>query len=117
MKKKRVETSKDLMGVSRRDMLKIAGAGALFTLLPHCSLERSALRTSSSGGPGLIFLVGDGTPLGVIRGMHEVRTRLYGDKNSNFYSKMQDIHSTVGYMSTESLSSIVTDSAPVSVAW
>ena len=117
MKKRKVETSKDLMGISRRDMLKIAGAGALFTLLPHCSLERSTLKTSSSGAPGLIFLVGDGMPLGVIRGMHEVRTRLYGDKNSNFYSKMQDIHSTVGYMSTRSLSSIVTDSAPASVAW
>lgn len=117
MKKKRVETKKDLMGVSRRDMLKMVGAGALFTLLPHCSLERSTLKSSSSGGPGLIFLVGDGMPLGVLRGMHEVRTRLFGDKNSNFYSKMQDIHSTVGYMSTGSLSSVVTDSAPASVAW
>jgi alkaline phosphatase len=117
MKKKRVETSKDLTGISRRDMLKIAGAGALFTLLPHCSLERSTLKPSASGGPGLIFLVGDGMPLGVLRGMHEVRTRLYGDKNSNFYSKMQDTHSTIGYMSTRSLSSIVTDSAPASVTW
>jgi alkaline phosphatase len=56
-------------------------------------------------------------PLGVIKGMHEIRARLYGDKTSNFYSMMKDIHSTVGYMSTASLSSVVTDSAPASVAW
>jgi alkaline phosphatase len=72
---------------------------------------------SSSGGQGLIFLAGDGMPLGVIKGMHQIRTRLYGDKGTNFYSKMKDIHSSVGYSSTDSLSSIVTDSAPASVAW
>jgi alkaline phosphatase len=117
MKKRETETNKNLLGISRRSMLKMAGAGALFALLPNCGLGRGALRSSSSGGQGLIFLVGDGMPLGVIRGMHEIRTRVYGDKNSNFYSKMKDIHSSVGYMSTGSLSSIVTDSAPASVAW
>jgi alkaline phosphatase len=117
MKRKRVEKEKDLMGISRRDVLKMMGAGALFSLLPGYGLGGNDLGFSSSGGKGLIFLVGDGMPLGVIKGMHEIRTRLYGEKTSNFYSKMKDIHSTVGYVSTASLSSIVTDSAPASVAW
>ena len=104
-------------GLSRRDMLKIIGAGALFSLLPGYGLGGSASGFSPSGGPGLIFLVGDGMPLGVIKGMHQIRTRLYGDKDTNFYSRMKDVRSTVGYVSTESLSSIVTDSAPASVAW
>ena len=117
MKRKGIETNKDLMGISRRDMLKMMGAGALFALLPDYGLGGSDLGFSPSGGQALIFLVGDGMPLGVIKGMHEIRTRLYGDKHTNFYSKMKDIHSTVGYMSTGSLSSIVTDSAPASVAW
>ena len=107
----------DLLSMSRRDLLKIVGAGALFALVPDYGLGGSASEFSPSEGRGLIFLVGDGMPLGVIKGMHEIRTRLYGDKHSNFYSKMKDIHSAVGYASTDSLSSIVTDSAPASVAW
>jgi alkaline phosphatase len=117
MKKEGTGIKRDRMGISRRDVLKMMGAGALVSLLPGYSLGGSDLGFSSSGGQGLIFLVGDGMPLGVIRGMHEIRTRLYGDKNSNFYSKMKDPHSTVGYVSTASLSSIVTDSAPASAAW
>ena len=109
--------TKDLSGVSRRDVLKMMGAGALFTLLPGYGLGGSATGFSASGGQGVIFLVGDGMPLGVIKGMHQIRTRHYGDKDTNFYSRMKDIHSAVGYASTESLSSIVTDSAPASVAW
>lgn len=117
MKRKGVEANQDRMEISRRDMLKIMGAGAFFALLPEYGLGGSDLGFSSSGGQGLIFLVGDGMPLGVIKAMHQIRTRLYGDKNTNFYSKMKDIHSAVGYSSTDSLSSIVTDSAPGSVAW
>jgi len=117
MKKDGSGIKRDLMGISRRDMLKMMGAGALFSLLPGYGLGGSDSAFSSSGGKGLIFLAGDGMPLGVIRGMHEIRTRLYGEKTSNFYSKMKDIHSTVGSVSTASLSSIVTDSAPASVAW
>lgn len=113
--KKKIED--DSMGISRRDVLKIMGAGALYTLLTDYGLGGSASGFPSSGGQGLIFVVGDGMPIGVIKGMHQIRTRLYGDKQTSLYLKMKDIHSTVGYMSTESLSSIVTDSAPASVAW
>jgi alkaline phosphatase len=93
------------------------GAGAICTLLPGAGHGGSSSPFSASGGEGLIFLVGDGMPLGVIKGMHQIRTRVHGEKGTNFYSKMKDAHSVVGYMSTESLSSIVTDSAPASVAW
>lgn len=108
---------KNLSGVSRREALKIMGAGVICTLLPGAGHGESSGAFSTSGGEGLIFLVGDGMPLGVIKAMHQVRTRVHGDKGTNFYSKMKEAHSVVGYMSTESLSSIVTDSAPASVAW
>jgi len=107
----------NLSGVSRRDVLKVMGAGAIYTFLPGEGHGGSPGAFSTSGGEGLIFLVGDGMPLGVIKGMHQIRTKIHGDKGTNFYSKMKDVHSIVGYMSTESLSSIVTDSAPASVAW
>jgi len=108
---------KSLSGVSRRDVLKIMGTGAIYTFLPNERRGESSGGVPPSGGEGLIFVVGDGMPLGVIKGMHQIRTRVYGDKGTNFCSRMNDVHSTLGYMSTESLSSIVTDSAPASVAW
>ncbi|MDI6764301.1 MAG: alkaline phosphatase [Thermodesulfobacteriota bacterium] len=117
MEKAGTGKKENLSGVSRRDVLKIMGAGAIYTLLPNERRGESSGNFSPSGGEGLIFVVGDGMPLGVIKGMHEIRTRIHGDKGTNFYSKMKDVHSNLGYMSTESLSSIVTDSAPASVAW
>jgi alkaline phosphatase len=117
MKRKGRKEIIDSSGISRRDVLKMMGAGALFAMLPAYGLGGSASEFSPSGGQGLIFVVGDGMPLGVIKGMHQIRTRLYGDKDTNFYAKMKDIHSALGYASTDSLSSVVTDSAPASVAW
>ncbi|MCJ7704658.1 MAG: hypothetical protein MUO28_03875, partial [Desulfobacterales bacterium] len=70
---------KSLSGVSRRDVLKIMGAGAIYTFLPGEG------HGGSPGGEGLIFVVGDGMPLGVIKGMHQIRTRVYGDKGTNLY--------------------------------
>jgi alkaline phosphatase len=117
MKRTGTKEINDFSSMSRRDVLKIMGTGALFAMLPGYGLGGSAAEFSPSGGQGLIFLVGDGMPLGVIKGMHQIRTRLYGDKDTNFYSRMKDLHSAIGYASTDSLSSIVTDSAPASVAW
>lgn len=108
---------KSLSGVSRRNLLKLMGAGAIYAFLPSERRGEGSPGFSPSGGEGMIFLVGDGMPLGVIKGMHQIRTRVYGEKGTNFYSKMKEGHTRVGYMSTESLSSIVTDSAPASVAW
>ncbi|MBM4309005.1 MAG: alkaline phosphatase [Deltaproteobacteria bacterium] len=117
MKKAGGDYEKNLASVSRREMLKIMGAGAICTLLPGARHGESSEGFSTSGGEGLIFLVGDGMPLGVIKGMHQIRTKVYGEKGTNFYARMKDPNSMVGYMSTDSLSSIVTDSAPASVTW
>ncbi|HUL22475.1 MAG TPA: hypothetical protein VLZ10_13550, partial [Thermodesulfobacteriota bacterium] len=64
MKRTGTKGTNDLSGMSRRDMLKIMGTGALFALLPGYGLGGSASEFSPSGGQGLIFLVGDGMPLG-----------------------------------------------------
>jgi alkaline phosphatase len=104
-------------GMNRRDMLKVMGTGALLSLIPGYGLGGSAAAFSPAKGQGLIVLVGDGMPLGVIKGMHEVKTRFYGDKDSVFYARMRDEHSALGFSATHSLSSVVTDSAPGSVAW
>lgn len=117
MKKTGEKRTRDLLGMSRRDVLKMMGAGAIYTVLPQKGVGGTPPGFSTSGGEGLIFVVGDGMPLGVIKGMHQIRTRIHGEKETIFFSKMKEVHSVVGYMSTESLSSIVTDSAPASVAW
>jgi alkaline phosphatase len=103
--------------MNRRDMLKVMGTGALLALLPGYGRGGSVSTFAPAKGQGLIFIVGDGMPLGVIKGMHEVKTRFLGDKDSLFYSRMRDGHSALGLASTYSLSSVVTDSAPGSVAW
>ncbi len=104
-------------GISRRDLIKLLGAGALYSLLPNRG-EAAPLPAFEPGkGIGLIFVVGDGMPLGVTRAMHEIRTGVFGSRDSNLYARLRDSRSSVGYMGTASLSSIVTDSAPASVAW
>lgn len=105
-------------GISRRDLIKLIGAGALYTLLPGRRSEASLFPSFEPGkGQGLIFVVGDGMPLGVTRAMHEIRTGVFGRSDSSLYARLRDSHSSIGYMGTASLSSIVTDSAPASVAW
>jgi len=110
-------------GLNRREMLRLLGAGALAALLPGMPPEAHAGKNAPAGqferakGPGVIFVVGDGMPAGVVRAMHEVRTRVFGRTDSNYYARLRDPKSSVGLMGTASLSSIVTDSAPASVAW
>jgi alkaline phosphatase len=114
--------SNNQLGINRRDALKIlgtgAGAGALSTILPDMAQAKGAGDFfPMASGRGLIFLVGDGMPLGVIRAMHEIVTRGYGRPGSNMYSLMKNPQTVASYMGTASLSSIVTDSAPASAAW
>ncbi len=104
-------------GISRRDLLKLAAFGAISLTLPPYLLSGHQAEFSPSKGRGLIFLVGDGMPLGVIRAMHEIVTRVWNKEGTNLYSLMGEEGASVGYMGTKSLSSIVTDSAPASVAW
>jgi len=119
------QTTNQHEGLTRREMIRILGAGALAALLPSALPEQAlgAKKASGSGafdtakGPGVIFVVGDGMPSGVVRAMHEVRTGVFGHKDSAMYARLRDPKSSVGLMATASLSSIVTDSAPASVAW
>ena len=112
-------------GLTRREMIRILGVGALAALLPAAlpGQAQAAGAGSAPGdfktakGPGVIFVVGDGMPSGVVRAMHEVRTGVFGHKDSAMYARLRDPKSSVGLMATASLSSIVTDSAPASVAW
>ncbi len=114
-------------GLTRREMIRILGAGALATLLPGAALsaDKSGARKGqahpgafeTAKGPGIIFVVGDGMPAGVIRAMHEVRTGVFGHTGSALHTRMRDRQTSLGLMATASLSSIVTDSAPASVAW
>ena len=104
-------------GISRRDLIKLLGAGALYSLMPNRGEAALLPSFEPAKGQGLIFVVGDGMPLGVTRAMHEIRTGVFGRPDSNLHARLRDGRSSVGYMSTASLSSIVTDSAPASVAW
>jgi alkaline phosphatase len=104
-------------GISRRDLIKLLGVGALSALLPVRGEAALFPSFEPAKGKGLIFVVGDGMPLGVTRAMHEIRTGVFGRTDSSLYARMRDSRSSVGYMGTASLSSIVTDSAPASVAW
>ena len=73
-------------GISRRDLIKLLGAGALCAILPNRG-EAALLPVFEPGkGQGLIFVVGDGMPLGVTRAMHEIRTGVFGRKDSNQYA-------------------------------
>ncbi|MCX8117761.1 MAG: alkaline phosphatase [Desulfobacterota bacterium] len=117
MEETRRDKRRPIGGLSRREVLKIFGTGAVYAMLPKEPPAGASMPFSPSETEGVIFLVGDGMPLGVIKAMHQVRTRVFGEKGTLFYSKWKGGQSVVGYMSTESLSSIVTDSAPASVAW
>jgi len=104
-------------GISRRDLIKLLGVGALTALLPGKGNASLFPAFEPGKGQGLIFVVGDGMPLGVTRAMHEIKTGVFGRIDSSLYARLRDPRSSVGYMSTASLSSIVTDSAPASAAW
>lgn len=103
-------------GLTRREVLTGIGAAALLSMLPK-SAHALALDEGARAPKGVIFVVGDGMPLGVIRGMHEIATRVFGERDTALYQLMRDGKSRTAYMGTASLTSIVTDSAPASVAW
>jgi alkaline phosphatase len=118
-----MEKDENTCGLNRREMLRLLGAGAVAAMLPNMLSEAKAAQIPAAGqferasGPSVIFVVGDGMPTGVVRAMHEIRTGVFGRKDSNLYARLRDPKSSVGYMATASLSSIVTDSAPASASW
>ncbi|HOV90370.1 MAG TPA: alkaline phosphatase [Syntrophorhabdaceae bacterium] len=104
-------------GLSRRELLKLAFAGTVSSMLPFNIYGKDNIEFKPSKGLGLIFIVGDGMPLGVTRATHEISTRVWNKKGTNLYTLMSNPRTVIGYMGTKSLSSIVTDSAPASAAW
>ncbi len=69
-----------------------------------------------SGKKGIIFLVGDGWPHSIIRATEFFFEKRFKEK-SNLSFLANNPYSRLYLMKTNSLSSIVTDSAPASVAW
>ncbi|GER93138.1 alkaline phosphatase [hot springs metagenome] len=112
-----MQESKNKNGITRRDVLKAVGMGAIYSMLPYHALSSEKDDFKRANGRGIIFIVGDGMPLGVIRAMHEIKTRVNGDAGTFFYNRFNDKNTLLSFMGTSSLSSIVTDSAPASVAW
>ena len=107
-------------GFSRREMLRLLGTGAAAALLPGLFPDRAGAGTphfDRAKGPGIIFVVGDGMCFGVIQAMHALRTGVFGEKDSRLHARLRDPSSSVGLVTTASLSSVVTDSAPASTAW
>lgn len=115
----------DSNGLSRRELMRLLGAGALAALAPGLLLGEARAATdapeaggfSRTKGPCAIFVVGDGMPAGVTRAMQAIRTGVFGKRDTAYHARLRDPRSSVGLMATASLSSIVTDSAPASVAW
>lgn len=102
--------------MERRDFLKLS-LGSLFGLVAF-SEEIFAKTVSSRGtnAKGIIFIVGDGMPLGVVKAMNEFIERKFNEKG-NLSNLMKMPEARLFLQNTSSLSSVVTDSAPASVAW
>ncbi|HOA83869.1 MAG TPA: alkaline phosphatase [Thermodesulfovibrio thiophilus] len=102
--------------MDRRAFLKSSVIGLLaFATTPQNILANSG-SFESKNAQGIIFLVGDGWPLGVLKGMNEFSKRIFKEE-SNLVHLINHSMSMVLLQNTSSLSSVVTDSAPASVAW
>lgn len=99
--------------MNRREFLKVAGLAAVTIA---SAKDLLAKKMEPARGHGIIFMVGDGMPLGVIKGMQTVFAKEF-NYSSRIYQLMRDPMSTMALQNTSSLSSVVTDSAPASVAW
>ncbi|MGC8615964.1 MAG: alkaline phosphatase [Desulfurella sp.] len=107
--------------LTRRKAIEIFGA-TLATLLINPKVYSSQIDQigqpitfEKTDTPGIIFIVGDGMPISTLTALQSLRDSI--DKTTTFYKKFQSNDATIAYMGTESLSSIVTDSAPASAAW
>lgn len=101
--------------MDRREFLKASLAS--FISLIAASEEVFAKSTfSKSNAKGIVFIVGDGWPLGVMKAMNEFMERKFREK-SNLSLLLREPKARIFLQNTSSLSSVVTDSAPASVAW
>ncbi len=102
--------------MTRRDFLKVSGLASFFALSPQAEDLVKLVSRTPSVSKAVIFLVGDGWPLGVLNAYMEYAKRVFGIQ-TNLQRLFDDPHARTGLTITSSLSSVVTDSAPASVAW
>lgn len=110
--------------ITRRDLLRAGGGAAAATALagfvPACS-HRSA-EPAAAGSPGkkprnIIFMVSDGMNMGVPAMAHELSRQARNGQATVWRELMSDPTTTHGYLRTESLTSMVTDSAAAAAEW
>lgn len=104
------------MELTRRDFLKTSGLAAFLGLMPQAEETLTLIDRLPRVGRNVIFLVGDGWPLGALKAYMEFAKRVFNIQ-PYFTHLFNDTKTTTGLTITNSLSSIVTDSAPASVAW
>lgn len=102
--------------MKRREFLK-ASLASFITLIASSEETFAKINNSAiSGAKGVIFIVGDGWPLGVMKATNEFMGIKFKEK-SNLSVLIKDPKTRILLQNTSSLSSVVTDSAPASVAW
>ncbi|MCS7164625.1 MAG: alkaline phosphatase [Thermodesulfovibrio sp.] len=102
--------------MERRDFLKASLASFIALITSSKEVFARVSDLEVSGAKGVIFIVGDGWPLGVIKAMNEFMEMKFKEK-SNILSLIRNSKTRLLLQNTSSLSSVVTDSAPASVAW
>ncbi|MCX8022428.1 MAG: alkaline phosphatase [Syntrophorhabdaceae bacterium] len=102
--------------MERRDFLKVSMASFLALVAPAEEAMAKLFSSPQRKAKGIIFLVGDGWPLGVMKATHEFKLKRFKEK-SHIYELLGGLRTRILLQNTSSLSSVVTDSAPASVAW
>jgi len=104
------------VNMDRRDFLKFSFGGLVLSTIASNELFAEISKSKFPKGKGVIFVVGDGFPLGVMKMYDEYIKRRFNEK-SNFAYLLNSSKTRIYLQNTSSLSSVVTDSAPASVAW
>lgn len=102
--------------MQRRDFLKASLASFIALVASSEEIFAKVTESTNSGVKGVIFIVGDGWPLGVMKAMNEFMEMKFKEK-SNLSTLIKNPKTKILLQNTSSLSSVVTDSAPASVAW
>lgn len=102
--------------MKRRDFLKASLASYIALMASSEEIFAKTISESGSGARGVIFIAADGWPFGVMKATNEFIERRFKE-NSNILNLLRSKESRIFMQNTSSLSSVVTDSAPASVAW
>lgn len=102
--------------MDRREFLKASMAGFLALVAPADEIFAKVLSNPERNTKSVLFLVGDGFPLGVMKATLEFKEKKFRE-GSHIHSLLNHSKTWISLQNTSSLSSVVTDSAPSSVAW